>query len=147
LVIALGRIGAAAGEAIPVLEREYQDGTNRLRFAAAAARLRIDGNGPEAAALLAAGLGQPEGKAREAVLEEVGWLSETRGEAIPLLLQAIKDPEANIRAQAIRSLGSMGKRAASAGPALCGLVADSSMSVRVEAAEALKAITSSPSAK
>lgn len=140
VILALGKIGPAAREAIPLLEREYQSPTNRLRLVAAVARARIDANCAETMPILAAGLDAPGVEQREQALVCLAQLAGTCDEALGLLIKALADPEKRIRVRAIACLTALGHKGAVAVPALRGLASDPVFSVRIQAAAAIQAI-------
>lgn len=139
-MLSLGAIGPLAKAAIPLLIPEYRNGTNPLRFDAAVARWRIDGNGADILPVFASISDEPESKLRELALIRLAEFAAATPAAIPILIQALADPDMQNRLRAIKTLASLGNKAVAAVPALEGLYADPKYAIRAAAKEALKAI-------
>jgi len=133
VILALGEMGPPARDAIPLLVREYQDATNPLRFEAAAVRVQIDGNFPEVAPVLAAGLEQAGPELRAKLLPRIAQLAESYGGAMMLLIKSLADSDVRIRLQASRSLAELGSKAGPALPALIGALDDPEPGIRLQA--------------
>jgi HEAT repeat protein len=141
VILALGEIGPPAREAIPLLAREYQDPTNSLRFEAAVARVRIDGNFPEVMPVLAAGLEQAAPDLRAALLSRLAQLASYDG-AVTLLIKALADSDPEIRLQAFKSLARLGGKAAPALPVFIAALDDPESDIRHQALKNLGALGS-----
>jgi HEAT repeat protein len=142
VILALGEIGPRARDAIPLLVREYQDPTNPLRFEAAVARVRVDGNFPEVMPLLAAGLEQAGPELRARLLSRIAQLAGTYDGAVTLLIKALADPAPKIRLQAFQSLGDLGGKAAPALPAFIAALDEPEADIRLQAIKNLGALGS-----
>jgi hypothetical protein len=90
-VVALGQLGPAAREVIPLLAQEAQDTANPFRFDAAVARWRIDGKNAELLPVLAAGLAAPDSSTQELALARVTEIS-TLVESVGVIVEALRDP-------------------------------------------------------
>ena len=139
-MLSLGAIGPAAQAAIPLLIPEYRNGTNLLRFDAAVARWRIDGNGADILPVFAAIPDEPESRLRELGLIRLAEFAAATPAAIPILIQALADPDMQNRLRAIKTLASLGNKASAAVPALEGLYADPKYAIRAAAKDALRVI-------
>jgi len=108
---AIGRIGPAAKDVIPILERNLQGRDDFLKMISAWALVHVDPRQPGLAAI-----------------------------CTTPLTRALKMPDPRVRREAAEALGLMGRGAASAASALEALANDPDESVREAAAEALQKI-------
>ncbi|MGO8674345.1 MAG: HEAT repeat domain-containing protein [Limisphaerales bacterium] len=137
VILAFGELGPPARDAIPLLAPEYQDPTNPLRFEAAAARARIDGNFAEVMPVLAAGLDQAGPELRARLLPRIAQFASKHEGAMTLLIKALGDSDLGIRLQALRSLADLGTKAALALPALISALDGPESQIRFEALKTL----------
>jgi len=142
VILALGEIGLPARDAIPLLVREYQDPTDPLRFEAAVARVRIDGNCPEVIPLLAAGLEQAGPELRLRLVSRIAQLAGTYDGAVTLLIKALADSDPRIRLRAFQSLGDLGEKAAPALPVFIAALDEPEPAIRLQAVKNLRALGS-----
>ena len=140
IMLSFGAIGPAAQAAIPLLVPEYRNGTNLLRFDAAVARWRIDGNGADILPVFASIPDEPESRLRELGLIRLAEFAQATPEAIPILIKALADPDMRNRLRATKILASLGNKAAAAAPTLEALYADPKYAVRAAAKDTLRAI-------
>ena len=141
VIYTLGKIGPAAEETIPLLVDEYHNETNLLRFDAAVARWRIDGDTGEMIATLKSGLLDPDVTARELGVVRLTEIATECPESVDLLESALRDSETRIRLMAIESLSKLGTKAIAAVPALRAVSrSDTKFVVREEAKKALARI-------
>ena len=138
VILALGKMGPRARDAIPLLVREYKDRTSPLRFEAAVARVQVDGNFPEVMPVLAAGLEQADPRLRSTLLTRIAQLAGDYDEAGTLLIKALADPDPKLRLQAFKSLARLGAKAAPPLPVLIAALDDPESEVRLEALNHLR---------
>jgi HEAT repeat protein len=142
VILALGQIGPPARDAIPLLAREYQDPTNSLQFAAAVARVQIDGNFPEVMPALAAGLEQAGPELRAPLLSRIVQLPGfERG--VTLLTKALADSDPKIRLEVLKNLAGLGAKAAPALPVFIAALDDPESAIRLQALKNLGALGNS----
>jgi HEAT repeat protein len=136
----LGRMGAAAKEAVPVLVAALKADDPNVRQAAAEALRAL---GPTAAGaadgLIATAAGTSEVlDSRLTALEALEAIGPAAKGAVPRLTALLADPEARVRLGAARALAASGPAAAAAAAALGKLVTkDAAGEVRLAAARAL----------
>ncbi len=139
---ALGRVGPAAGSAVPDLVRIAMD-TSRLvdpRWSAVVALGRLGPVSDPAVPSLIALLGDADADMREASARAIGEIS-AESDAISALEAALTDPDQLVRDGAALGLGTIGPPAARAVPSLEELLGDDWPAVRAAACEALVRIT------
>lgn len=165
---ALARMGPAARDALPLLEKDWRDPDHPFRYSAAIAAWQIGGPNDDLVSVVRGALKEPEPSVRRVTVER---LRDVGASAVPLLLEAFKDldrrvrraalisiaevekdipnlvgilekglsdPEMTVRVTAIRLLAALGDSAKSSAPAVRKLLADPKFAVRVEAEQALK---------
>jgi HEAT repeat protein len=142
VILALGAIGAPALDAIPLLEGEYEDPTNPLRFEAAAARVQIDGDFAEVMPVLAAGLEEAEPGERAMLAARLGGWAGSYDGAVTLLSKALGDGDAKVRMSALRGVARLGDKAAPALPALLAALDDGEPEIRIQALNNLRLLGS-----
>lgn len=145
----LGRIGSAARDAIPGLERALQSDEDELRGAAAVALWRIDRRAGQAVpvlvqllrgrpvGLVAPGRAEAESWVRVAAAEALGTLGAEAKAAVPALRAALHDKDGSLRIAAAAALWRVGEDSAAALPVLLGALRHRDQDYRREAAEAL----------
>lgn len=101
---ALGAIGPAGQEALPALSAICDNWTDPLRFEAALARCRIDGNCAAAMSVLSVGCRDQELDTREIAFSTVVKLAKLCNIDQELLIIGMRDPEHGIRQLAIHAL-------------------------------------------
>jgi HEAT repeat protein len=140
---ALGRIGKAASEALPLLIRILIDRgeDESTRRAAARAVSDLGGGKPEAAAALRTVLEEPGGNAfvREAAAAGLGRFG--LAEDIPRLVKALGHDDFPVRGGAADGLGEMGPAAEAAREPLRAALSDEMFDVRFRAGRALWKVT------
>lgn len=139
VIRALGHIGPDAIDALPMLQREFQNPTNVLRFNAAAAAWRISGPTPEVIATFEDAWRSDRDTRRLAVLR-LRDLGIQFPKAVALLSEALQDGSKVVRKQAAESLAWLGTNAISVLPALRALENDQTISVRFYATQAVLAV-------
>jgi HEAT repeat protein len=131
---ALGEIGPAARDAVPVL-------IERLREGSQSAAIGLGGSGPDAAAgvpaLIEALASSSSRWVRSSAAEALGRMGRKAGAAVPILQEALRDKDRLIRSTAAEALGGIGTAAAPAAPDLIELLRDEDVIVREHAADAL----------
>ena len=136
---ALGKIGPAAKEAIPVLLEMLSDtGLNSNVGAAAADAFGLIEPQPVPYFMKALKGGDIEARCNAA--GALGNLGPAAKEAVPPLIEAAEDPDPELRRCAIHALGKIGRAAAAAVPVLAAALTDKSPLLRSYAAEALERI-------
>jgi HEAT repeat protein len=166
---ALGRMGPAAGAAIPALAAALRDADEPVRVntsyalghigpmavPALISELRAGTEigrrhaaialgllGPYAAPDLVAALDDSDWQVRAVAADTLGELGRASPEILAALIRALEDESDWVRRHAADALGTVGKRAAAAAPALARLLADAKPYVRINAATALAKIGS-----
>ena len=142
VIRALGRIGPPAREAMPLLLSECENRTNVLRFDAAVAAWRIDGQSPELTATFEQGLHAADPGLRQFAIARLAETGAELPQALALLIDGLRDPVVSIRVQVVDSLAALGTNALPALPALRVLTNDQTFLVRIVATQALQAVQS-----
>ncbi|MDB5306595.1 MAG: repeat protein [Gemmataceae bacterium] len=133
----LGRIGPAAGDAVPVLlRRATTDEDEDVREAAGRAVGRIGRDLPATVTELLAMLESADDPSRIAAVRAVGFVGDPR--AVPPLIASLRHANAKVREEAADALGQMGAGSAPAIPALIEALDDPAPEVRGEAREAIE---------
>jgi HEAT repeat protein len=140
----LGRIGPAAREALPLLERIIQVQTNLWRHEALMARWQIDRDTQSALPGLLEGMPQLD---REMRLRVVRFFQQMGIAGLTGLIAALRDTDHEVRNNAVRALGDLGPAALESVPHLEPLLEDPKNSVRFAAETALKRIQPAEAAK
>jgi HEAT repeat protein len=137
----LGRLGAAADEAVPALIEALADAHEAVRQAAADALGRIEpdwATGDRARAAVPALVKALGGRSGDAAQHASAVLARIGAATVPALTEALADEEKDGRqALAARTLGRIGGAGAAAAPALAGTLRSAHTHVRQAAAEAL----------
>src|SRR5215470_4053499 len=131
---ALGRMGAAAKEAVPALIAALKDQDDSVRNSAADALGRMGG---EAVPALIAALKDQDVIVCSYAAGALGRMGAAAKEAVPALIAALKDQDGVVRSSAADALGQMGAAAKEAVPALIAALKDQDGVVRSSAADAL----------
>lgn len=129
--IALGRIGPAAADAIPVLSKSLRD-SKRYSFPFAHNSWCVGDNaataleliGAPAAPTLLEALKDWDPRVRALAAHALGGIPDAASQTVAPLLKSLEDPEAAVRIAAVKSLGRLKAPALSAAPALVKLLQD-----------------------
>jgi len=140
IIRALGQLGPAAREAMPLLLSECRNPTTVLRFDAAVAAWRIHGASPEVIATFEDGWRCADAQTRQLETARLKELAAESPQAVAPLMEGLSDPSRAIRLQVMASLASLGVKAAPALPALRALEDDPEPIVRIGATQALRAV-------
>jgi HEAT repeat protein len=144
-IVALGRIGPAAKEAVADLIAAFKDGPVRVRISAAEALGWIGPAAKEAVPDLVAALKERDEIIRSTAAQALGRIGPAAAAAIPDLIAALKDGPVRVRQSAAQALGGIGPAAKEAVPDLVAALKDGPVRVRIMAAQALGRI--GPAAK
>jgi hypothetical protein len=140
----LGKIGPAAREALPLLERITQVQTNLWRSEALMARWQIDHDTESALPGLIEGMPQLD---REMRLRLAQFFQQMGIVGLTGLIAALRDDDHTVRQISVRALGELGPAARESVPHLEPLLEDPKNSVRFAAESALKRIQPAEAAK
>ena len=138
-VRALGRLGAAAAKAGPMLLEAAQSGNADLRVEAI--RALAIAQPPEANEAFIDGLRDSEAAVR--IVASAGWRNALAipEDAIPVLVEALNDPEAQVRANAAYAMWRLEPTPLEAVPVLIECAAHPNVGLRLNAALALQSAT------
>lgn len=120
MIMQLGRMGAKARQAVPVLVKSLTDPEERVRSDAARALGDIGPEAGEAVPNLIQALGDKDNSLRSCAIYSLGKIGAAAKPAIPYLIEVLKDR--SIRTEAIIALGQMGGPAKTAVPRLIDLL-------------------------
>jgi hypothetical protein len=138
----LGKLGAQAADAVPLLAELVWEGAENARRAAIEALGQI---GPAASDALGELIGvlrfRSNSYERGLAAEAMGRIGVANGETISVLLDALADDSISLREEAARALGAFGPQALRAVPALIEALGDRFPAVVQAAGEALAACT------
>lgn len=137
VILALGKMGPQARDAVPLLQREATDPARPDGYEAAYALWRIQGDTAAVLPLFSAHLGENVPSSRRCqVIECVARLG-TNG--LPLLCPQLESSDTGVRFTTVRALGNLGPAALPAAARLQSLVErDPKNAIRLAAARALK---------
>ena len=144
VIQSLGRIGKPASEVAPLLRHECVSETNILRFDAAIALLRLDGESPEVVATFEQGLQATNEEARTLALERLVELGSESPKTALLLAGALGDRDFHNRLKALEALSGLGSNAISVLPAIRPLTNDRNSLVRKAATKAVENVQTKP---
>lgn len=141
---ALGGLGPAAKEALPVLIEASRASESRVRASAAVALGKIGPDAKETVPALTQLLEDVEPGVRLTAVQALADLGPVAKEAVPHLIQALRDTNARMQQAAIRALGNIGPAAKDAIPQLRKLADDDQLkALRPSVLEALGKIQGS----
>ena len=141
-VTAVGRIGAQARDALPLLARRANDTDVNVRIALAGATTDIDASSPKAANILLQLLGDSYDTVRAVAAAGLGNYTEASEREVSALTGALRDPQPMVRIAAASALGRLGTKATTATTALRAAVVDPDARVRAQASAAIRSIQS-----
>jgi HEAT repeat protein/flagellar basal body rod protein FlgF len=132
-VLTLGRLGAKAAGAIPLLTELLDDPTS----GAARALGQIGETAAPAVPALAGALRRPEAHVRQQAADALGRIGPAARPAIPALLEVMKDRRPEVRWRAAAAIGRIGANENGCIAALAAMLKDEDPQVRDRVAEAL----------
>lgn len=140
VIRSLGRIGAPAQEALPLLLKHCENDATSVRFDAAVAAWRVCGGCPKAVSVFEQGLQAKELESRQLAVARLSELGAQLPGAIALLSYGLHDPDLRIRLQVLHSLGALSTNAAPVAPTIESFTFDAKFVIRIAATQALQEI-------
>ena len=136
--IALGRLGPPAAEAAPELSAAAQEGDVELRVAAMRALALIQP--PDAAAVFATGLRDPDPRIRKVASGGLMKVTAIPDAAVPAVVESLRDPDEQVRANAAHLLSLLDPVPPEAVPDLIECATAAGDGLRLNAATALRRV-------